>query len=71
MAKGNHMEHVTKIMPVLCGFIDKHKKCSFGITSEGGKLIVTIRWGKFRFRRFAYRDATLLKGQIERSLQAA
>jgi len=71
MAKGDNMEHVAKIMPVLWAFIEKHKKCSVGITTIGNKVIVTLMWGKVRWKRFAHRDAVLLTQQIQDFLQVA
>lgn len=69
MDKGDNMENVAKIMPVLWSFIEKHKRCSVGISSIEDKVIITLLWGKIRWKKFAGRDMVLLQKQVSDYLQ--
>ena len=63
------MEHVTKIMPILWSFIEKNKKCSVGISTIEDKIIITLLWGKIRWKKFIGHDEELLGRQLKDFLQ--
>lgn len=69
MEERNNMENVTKIMPLLWSFIQKHKRCSVGISSIEDKVIITLLWGKIRWKKFAGKDMILLQKQVSDYLQ--
>ena len=71
MEEGDNMEHITKIMPVLWSFIEKHRKCSVGIATIGSQITITLMWGRLRFKRFASHDAEILGRQVMDYIRAA
>lgn len=69
MKKENNMDNVTEIINILWSFIEKNKKCSVGISLIEDKIIITLLWGKIRWKKFTGQDVPLLQKQLSDYLQ--
>jgi hypothetical protein len=66
MEKGDNMEHIAAVMPLLWEIISRNKKCSINVTSKENEIIVSI-WSGRRWKRFKGIDACGLASDIRQS----
>ncbi|CAB4127164.1 hypothetical protein UFOVP260_17 [uncultured Caudovirales phage] len=68
MEKGDNMENVAAMMPLLWQLIENNKKCSINVITKENDIIVSI-WSGRRWKRFKNKTTDALISNIQQAYQ--